>query len=120
MHQTKKGNQWHFGMKARICVDNASRLVHHVHCTVANVADVTQAHRLLHAEEDAVLCGDSGYTGADKREELPQIDAGFLMAARPSQVGAIKNRKEHGVVADGDRQAASQCGISVSGDQRAM
>ena len=66
MHQTKKGNQWHFGMKAHIGVDDASGLVHHVTCAAANVSDVTQAHTLLHGEEDTV-CGDSGYTGADKR-----------------------------------------------------
>ena len=42
MHQTKKGNQWHFGMKAHIGVDDVSGLVHHVECTAANVADVTQ------------------------------------------------------------------------------
>ncbi|MES8825291.1 IS5 family transposase, partial [Ralstonia mannitolilytica] len=41
MHQTKKGNQWFFGMKAHIGVDDASGLVHHVECTAANVADVT-------------------------------------------------------------------------------
>ncbi|MDO0791940.1 IS5 family transposase, partial [Xanthomonas campestris pv. campestris] len=39
MHQTKKGNQWYFGMKAHIGVDEFSGLVHHVHCTAANVAD---------------------------------------------------------------------------------
>ena len=41
MHQTRKGNQWYFGMKAHIGVDDASGLVHHVECTAANVADVT-------------------------------------------------------------------------------
>ncbi len=41
MHQTKKGNQWYFGMKAPIGVDEFSGLVHHVRCTAANVADVT-------------------------------------------------------------------------------
>ena len=50
MHQTKKGNQWHFGMKAHIGVDDASGLVHHVECTAANVADVTQVHKLLHGK----------------------------------------------------------------------
>ncbi|MES8338525.1 IS5 family transposase, partial [Cutibacterium acnes] len=77
MRQTKKGNQWFFGMKAHIGVDDASGLVHHVECTAANVADVTQVHKLLHGREDTV-CGDSGYTGAEKREELQDVDAGFL------------------------------------------
>ncbi|AAW74266.1 putative transposase [Xanthomonas oryzae pv. oryzae KACC 10331] len=66
MHQTKKGNQWYFGMKAHIGVDEFSGLVHHVQCTAANVADVTVTHALLHGKEDSVF-GDSGYTGAEKR-----------------------------------------------------
>ena len=93
MHQTKKGNQWHFGMKAHIGVDGESGLVHHVECTAANVGDVTQAHKLLHGQEDTV-CGDSGYTGLDKREELQQVEAAFWIAEKPSKVHAIKNQRE--------------------------
>ena len=52
------------------------------------------------------MCGDSGYTGADKREELEKIAAGFLIAARPSQVRGIKNRKERGVAACWQRMVA--------------
>ncbi len=52
MHQTKKGNQYFFGMKAHIGVDDESGLVHHVECTAANAADITQAHKLLHGKED--------------------------------------------------------------------
>ena len=81
MHQTKKGNQWHFGMKAHIGVDADSGLVHHVTCTAANEADVTQAHKLLHGKE-ATIHGDSGYTGADKRDELEGVKAGFLIAEK--------------------------------------
>jgi IS5 family transposase len=47
MHQVKKGNQWHFGMKAHIGADADSGLVHSVAGTAANVNDVTQAHTLL-------------------------------------------------------------------------
>ena len=68
MHQTKKGNQWHFGMKAHIGVDADSGLVHTVTGTAANVHDVTQANALLHGEETAAF-GDSAYLGADKRED---------------------------------------------------
>ena len=93
MHQTKKGNQWHFGMKAHIGVDDESGLVHHVECTAANVADVTQVHKLLHGKEDTV-CGDSGYTGAGKREELQDVAAGFLIAEKSSKLRAIKNKRE--------------------------
>ena len=68
MHQTKKGNQWHFGMKAHIGVDAESGLVHTVIGTAANVNDVTQAGALLHGEETAAH-GDAGYRGVHKREE---------------------------------------------------
>jgi len=68
MHQTKKGNAWHFGMKAHIGVDAQSGLVHTVVSTAANVNDVTQAGALLHGEE-TVAFGDAGYRGVDKREE---------------------------------------------------
>ncbi|AZR25231.1 IS5 family transposase [Xanthomonas vasicola pv. arecae] len=97
MHQTKKGNQWYFGMKAHIGVDEFSGLVHHVHCTAANVADVTVMHTLLHTllhgKEDSVF-GDSGYTGADKREELQDCEAAFFIAARPSTIQGIGNNRE--------------------------
>jgi IS5 family transposase len=53
MHQTKKGDTWHFGMKAHIGVDVASGLVHTVVGTAANEADVTQTAKLLHGEEEA-------------------------------------------------------------------
>ncbi len=92
-HQTRKGNQWYFGMKAHIGVDEFSGLVHHVHCTAANVADVTVMHTLLHGKEDSVF-GDSGYTGADKREELQDCEAAFFIAARPSTIQAIGNNRE--------------------------
>ncbi|KAF0098313.1 MAG: transposase IS4 family protein, partial [bacterium] len=68
MHQTKKGNQWYFGMKAHIGVDAESGLTHTVVTTPANVNDVTQAHALLHGKETDVF-GDAGYQGVEKREE---------------------------------------------------
>src|SRR4030081_1510993 len=69
MHQTKKGNQWHFGMKAHIGVDAQSGLVHSVSGTAANVADIAQTHALLHGEEKEVFA-DAGYLGVEKREEI--------------------------------------------------
>ena len=54
MHQTKKGNQWHFGMKAHIGVDVASGVVHTVTGTAANEADINQTAALLHGQEEAV------------------------------------------------------------------
>ena len=59
MHQTKKGNQWFFGMKAHIGVDAESGIVHSVVATAANVGDITQAGALLHGEEE-VAFGDAG------------------------------------------------------------
>ncbi len=93
MHQTKKGHQWHFGMKAHIGVDEESGLVHHVECTAANVNDVTQVHKLLHGKEDTIT-GDSGYTGADKREELQGVEAAFWIAEKPSKLRSMKNTRE--------------------------
>lgn len=66
MHQTKKGNQWYFGMKAHIGVDADSGLVHTVRGTAANVSDVIEANSLLHGQESDGY-GDAGYQGADKR-----------------------------------------------------
>ena len=68
MHQTKKGNQYYFGAKAHIGVDDDSGLAHSVVVTAANVADVTQVDKLLHGDEN-VVCADAGYTGVEKREE---------------------------------------------------
>ena len=93
MHQTKKGNQWFFGMKAHIGVDDDSGLVHHVACTAANVADVTQVHTLLHGKEDSIS-GDSGYTGADSRPELAGCKARFFIASKRSRITAMANTQQ--------------------------
>jgi transposase, IS5 family len=69
MHQTRKGNQWYFGMKAHIGADRDSKLVHTVAVTAANVAEVTKAAELLHGQEQQVHA-DAGYTGVEKRPEI--------------------------------------------------
>ena len=74
MHQTKKGNQWYFGMKAHIGVDAESGLVHSLVATPANAGDVTQAQHLLHGEETDVFA-DASYSGVHKREEVVQAQA---------------------------------------------
>ena len=74
MHQAKKGEQWHFGMKVHHGVDAQSGLIHSVVCTAANEADVVHAHELLHGQETQVH-GDSGYTGMDKRVEITEAQA---------------------------------------------
>ena len=88
MHQTKKGNQWHFGMKAHIGVDADSGLVHSVIGTAANVNDVTQGHGLLHGDE-AVVFADAGYQGAEKRPEATGVD--WHVALRPGKRKAQKH-----------------------------
>ena len=67
-HQTKKGNTWYFGYKAHIGVDKQSGLVHHIEVTAANTHDVTVTSKLLTGEEESVY-GDSGYLGAEKRDD---------------------------------------------------
>jgi IS5 family transposase len=69
MHQTKKGQQWYFGMKAHIGADASSGLVHTVVGTAANVSDISQTHALLHGEEQHVHA-DAGYLGVEKRPEM--------------------------------------------------
>lgn len=68
MHQTKKGNQWHFGMKMHIGVDDTLRLIHSIYTTGANAHDITACEHHLHVKERRVL-GDSGYLGIQYREE---------------------------------------------------
>jgi IS5 family transposase len=74
MHQTQKGNEWHFGMKAHIGADADSGLVHSVHVTAANESDIASTHALLHGLEQRVHA-DSGYTGIAKREEIVSAQA---------------------------------------------
>lgn len=62
MHQTRKGNQWYFGMKAHIGVDSRSKLIHRVSATAANVHDGAVLKDLLHGDETRVW-GDSAYAG---------------------------------------------------------
>ena len=69
MHQTKKGNEWKFGMKCHIGVDAGSGLVHTITVTAANEHDITQAAALIR-EDDEVVYGDSGYLGIQKRPEV--------------------------------------------------
>ena len=88
MHQTKKGNQWHFGMKAHIGVDAGSGITHTLMTTPANAADVTQAHALLHGEEQLAF-GDAGYQGVEKREENRNTAVTWHVALRPGKRRAL-------------------------------
>jgi transposase, IS5 family len=69
MHQTRKGNQWYFGMKAHIGVDAGTGYVHTVTATGANVHDLDQTARLVRGD-DQVVYADAGYAGVEKRPDI--------------------------------------------------
>ena len=71
MHSTKKGNDWHFGLKCHIGVDAGSGYTHTITVTPANVHDITEASKLIR-DDDEVVYGDSGYLGISKRPEIAQ------------------------------------------------
>ncbi len=95
MHQTKKGNQWYFGMKAHIGTDRDSQLVHTVVVTAANVADVTKTAELLHGEETQVHA-DAGYTGVEKRPEIVALERpiDWQIAGKRSVIKALAEGAE--------------------------
>lgn len=88
MSQTKKGNEWHFGMKMHIGVDDATGCIHSVDTTSANKHDITSADKLLHGEE-ARVWGDAGYVGIDKREEHLDRDVEWYIAKRPGKLKSM-------------------------------
>jgi IS5 family transposase len=95
MHQTKKGNQWYFGMKAHIGADRDSKLVHTVVVTAANVADITQTAELLHGKEQQVHA-DAGYTGVEKRAEIIALERkiDWQIASKRSLIKALAEGAE--------------------------
>lgn len=98
MQQSKKGHQWYFGMKAHIGVDAESGLVHTVRGTAGNVNDVVEANALLHGEE-AVVFGDAGYQGADKRADA-SADVHWSVAMRPGKRRALDKSRPLGQLQD--------------------
>jgi IS5 family transposase len=83
MKQSKKGNQWYFGMKCHIGVDIESGLVHTVKGTGGHVHDVIEANSLVRASDQTVY-GDAGYQGADKRADArPEVE--WNVAMRPGK-----------------------------------
>ena len=97
-HQVKKGNTWHFGYKAHIGVDKDSGVVHTVKVTAANQHDVSMTSELL-AGEESVVYGDSGYLGAEKREDAVKKNANgkrirYKINRRPSQIAKKSTRSQ--------------------------
>lgn len=88
MSQTKKGNEWHFGMKVHIGVDDATGCIHSVDTTSANEHDITAADKLLHGKEERVW-GDAGYVGIEKREEHKDRDVDWFIARRPGKLKVL-------------------------------
>ena len=84
MHQTKKGNEWHFGMKIHIGVDDALGLIHSLETTPANTHDIVVADKLLHGKEKRVW-GNAGYKGIEKREEHATREVDWFIAERPGK-----------------------------------
>ncbi len=106
MHQTKKGNQWYFRMKAHIGVDADSGLVHTVKGTAANVNDVVEANGLLHGEETHAF-GDAGYQGAAKRPDARE-DVQWHVGMPPGKRRALdKTCKVDALVEQLERMKAS-------------
>jgi IS5 family transposase len=103
MHQTKKGNEWHFGMKMHIGVDDELGLTHSLSTSAANISDVTRAADLLHGDEQRV-CGDSGYQGIDKRPEHQGRKVEWNIAMRPGKRAVLNPRSR---VARIERKKAS-------------
>lgn len=91
MRQTKKGNEWHFGMKMHIGVDDRDGLIHSIETTAANVHDLSAADELLHGEEQRVW-GDAGYAGIHKRDEFKGRDVDWRIALRPSTRSKLADR----------------------------
>jgi IS5 family transposase len=83
MKQSRKGQQWYFGMKAHIGVDAESGLVHTVRGTAGSVNDVIEANSLLHGQESDAF-GDAGYQGAGKRPDA-RAGVNWHIAMRPWQ-----------------------------------
>jgi IS5 family transposase len=104
MHQTKKGNQWHFGMKAHIGVDADSGFVHTVTTTSANEPDVEEVRFLLHGKEE-VVHADAGYAGAERRVNRKGLR--WQIAAKRGRIKAMKDGPAKRAVQKLERHKAS-------------
>ncbi len=96
MHQTKKGNEWHFGIKIHIGVDADTGLVHSMTTTAANAHDITEAHHLLHGGETMVWC-DAEYQGVHKRAANLGRQVDWRVAMRPGKRRKLEPGSEEAV-----------------------
>ena len=102
MHQTRKGNQWFFGMKCHVGVDAGTGYVHTIEATAANVHDINVAAQLIR-EDDEVVYGDSGYIGIEKREEIQNDSHKATIEYRINQKHGRISRLKESIGKDWDR-----------------
>ena len=119
MRQVKKGNQYHFGMKLHIGVDAETGLVHSLSTTSANVHDVTEAHRLLHGEEQQVW-GDAGYIGVQKRKENLELAVGLAGGHEAGPATETGSGKHCGPGGEGQGIDTGQGGTPFPGREAAI
>jgi IS5 family transposase len=105
MHQTKKGNQWHFGMKAHIGVDTDSGLVHTVVATAANEADVSVVDELLRGTEE-VVHADAGYLGAEQHVSRKKTLT-WKIAVKRGKIKTMPEGKEKAALLAAEKAKAS-------------
>lgn len=115
MHQTKKGNQWYFGLKAHIGVDKESGLVHTLVTTAANVSDISQTAALLHGQEQDVWL-DAGYVGVEKREDM---QAALTANAQEVKWHIAKRRRSIEKLVDGWQKNLAQAYEKLKAQVRA-
>ncbi len=93
MSATRKGNNWHFGMKAHIGVDAKRGLVHTVVVTTASEADINIMDELLHGDEQVVY-GDKGYAGEEHRQALREKEVRWGVLAKAARGRSLTEQQE--------------------------
>ena len=107
MSQVKKGNEWHFGMKAHVGVDTKSRVVHSVVCTTASIHDSQEMEELLHGEEEKVY-GDKAYASTERKERYESEGVEWNISRKGNRKQALSkkdkewNRRKSKVRAKGE------------------
>jgi len=94
MHQTKKGNQWYFGMKVHVGADVNSGLVHTVSVTAANESDVGQLPHLLR-EDDRAVFGDKGYVNNSLKRAARKAGVFWGVSLKASRQHPLTDSNKH-------------------------
>lgn len=110
MHQTKKRNLWHFGMKHQIGVSADAGQVHPLVNTAANVNDMT--HALVHVEEADVFA-DSGDQGVGKRNKTQGVEVNRHLAMRSHKRKVLDKSELMGAIMDQLKQVKTRIGAKV-------